>query len=181
MKEEAPSPWKAYLKGVKKLPRKKLVRGNAPPRAPSAPRITPIPKLIMERSPTPKPQPMAEIENSFSFASQLDRSRERELKSGTLAINATLDLHGMKQTEAHEALSKFLAAEIARRHRHLLVITGKGAKGEGLLRQKLPEWLKAMPEGRAILRVCHAAPRHGGQGAYYIILKNPAKLTRSSS
>jgi DNA-nicking Smr family endonuclease len=117
-------------------------------------------------------------DEGLDFLPKLDRSREKQLRAGTLPIDAKIDLHGMRQREAFEALQEFLSTHIARGHRHILVITGKGPRQQGVLRHQLPLWLKTMPEGRHILRMCHAAPRHGGEGAYYILFKNPKKTLK---
>ena len=54
----------------------------------------------------------------------------------------------------------------------MLVITGKGAReGEGVLRRAVPRWL-GEPGCRArVLAVAPAQPRHGGEGALYVLLR----------
>ncbi len=102
----------------------------------------------------------------------LDRQRERDLKRGDITIEARLDLHGLTQERAYEALEIFLKQSRKAGFRFLLVITGKGRGEAGILRQKVPDWLEALPEARLILTVRPAALRHGGDGALYVILKN---------
>jgi DNA-nicking Smr family endonuclease len=96
-----------------------------------------------------------------------------------MAIDGRLDLHGLTQAEAHDRLSGFVKAAQARGKRVLLVITGKGYKapnsqhgGEsGVLRRAVPRWLNA-PDLRPLVLAIHAAqPRHGGEGALYVLLK----------
>jgi DNA-nicking Smr family endonuclease len=59
--------------------------------------------------------------------------------------------------------------------RVLLVVTGKGARGgeggRGVIRAALPHWLEtpALRPYVAALRAAH--PRHGGAGAWYVILR----------
>ncbi len=113
---------------------------------------------------------------------ELDRRQKTELKRGKRAIDGVLDLHGMTQTEAHDALAGFLRRMQARGARHVLIVTGKGAAaaggaassegGErGVLRRVVPHWLR-LPDLRPIvLAFDEAAERHGGAGALYLTLR----------
>ena len=60
----------------------------------------------------------------------LNRQTARQLRRGKLPVEARLDLHGMRQREAHAALRRFLKSAQGQGHRHVLVITGKGAAVE---------------------------------------------------
>jgi len=100
-----------------------------------------------------------------------DRDTERDLRTGTRRIDARLDLHGMTQSAAHAALTQFMAQAAASDARTLLIITGRGKEGAGVLRANFRTWLDAMPASRHILDIRRAAPRHGGEGAFYILLK----------
>ena len=55
--------------------------------------------------------------------------------------------------------------------RAVLVITGKGASGDGVLRRRTPEWLAAPSLRSIIAGYSQADRRHGGEGALYIALK----------
>jgi DNA-nicking Smr family endonuclease len=96
---------------------------------------------------------------------QLDGSTAKKLKKGDIGIDGRLDLHGCTQEQAHRLLEDFVAAAHAKGKRCLLVITGKGSRAgqsEGVLKQKVPQWLQnAHP----------AAAKHGGSGALYVYLK----------
>lgn len=108
----------------------------------------------------------------------------RRLVRGRIPIDATLDLHGMRQTEAHKALVRFVTARAARGDRTVLVITGKGVgkRGEtgeitqrGVLRSMLPRWL-AEPGLRPFVAGFEAAAQeHGGGGAFYVRLRPHAR------
>ena len=89
-------------------------------------------------------------------AAPLDRQTSRQLDKGKLEVEARLDLHGMRQRDAHAQLRRFLKTAQAQGLKHVLVITGKGvdqtaAKSfyeedeRGVLRQAVPHWL-ADPE-----------------------------------
>ena len=100
-----------------------------------------------------------------------DRRTERRLRDGTVAIEARLDLHGMTQSEAYTALQHFMATQIKAQSRTVLIITGKGKGGDGVLRSSLGSWLQSLPYAKDILAIHSAAIRHGGQGAFYVMLR----------
>jgi DNA-nicking Smr family endonuclease len=100
-----------------------------------------------------------------------DRKTERRLREGDVALDARLDLHGMTQSQAHAALAGFMKAQAAAGARNLLIITGKGRNNEGVLRTQLTHWLDALPEAALIRDTRQAAARHGGDGAFYVMLK----------
>lgn len=102
---------------------------------------------------------------------QFTKKTERSLRQGLVDIDAKLDLHGMTQMQAYAALDRFMTAEVKLGHRTLLIITGKGSLGNSILRLNLPQWLETLPVATHILDLRTAAPRHGGTGAFYIILK----------
>jgi len=107
----------------------------------------------------------------------------RRLMRGQLPIDATIDLHGLRQSEAHAALSRFISARYARGDRTLLVITGKGLKKtgygsieqRGVLRSMLPIWLSEQALSPMIAGWEVSAQSHGGEGAYYVRLKRGEK------
>jgi DNA-nicking Smr family endonuclease len=107
------------------------------------------------------------------LATLFDRRREKQLRQGALSIDARLDLHGLTQRQAYTELEKFMAAQVKLGHRNLLVITGKGSMGQSVLRSNLPQWLESLPSAAHILDLRSAAPKHGGAGAFYVILKRP--------
>lgn len=114
---------------------------------------------------------------------RIDPKTKRRLSRGRMSIDATLDLHGMRQHEAHGALSHFIASAYARGLRSLLVITGKGVRRtdfaqfeqKGVLRYRVPQWLEE-PHVRSMIAGTEAAGQsHGGEGALYIRLKRNPK------
>jgi len=101
----------------------------------------------------------------------LERKREKSIRLGNIEIDAKLDLHGLTQRQAFEELAEFVHKKTKVGKRHLLVITGKGREGDGILRRNLSKWLHQLPEANAILALREAAPCHGGGGAFYVILR----------
>jgi DNA-nicking Smr family endonuclease len=83
----------------------------------------------------------------------------------------TIDLHNLNQDRARAALTAFILRAHAEGHRTVLVITGKGALGDGVLRRRTPEWLAEPPLRAVIAGLSEAHRRHGGAGALYVALK----------
>jgi DNA-nicking Smr family endonuclease len=109
----------------------------------------------------------------------LDRRFKQRLARGRDAIDARIDLHGMTQSEAHDALARFLRRAQSDDARVVLIVTGKGAgknsrdafSERGVLRRQVPLWL-ALPEFRPfIVGFEEAHVSHGGQGALYVRLR----------
>ena len=107
----------------------------------------------------------------------LDRRTQINLRRGKVGIEARIDLHGMTQEQAHHALGDFLADQQAAGRRSVLVITGKGrgkdGGGTGILREAVPKWLNEGANRNMVRAFSHAAPKDGGEGALYVLLKRP--------
>ena len=89
-----------------------------------------------------------------------------------MAIDASLDLHGLTQEVAHAALIRFVNGSAQLGRRCLLVVTGKGNReGAGILRTQVPRWLNEPALRSLILAFAYAQPKHGGEGALYVLLK----------
>ncbi|HXX25335.1 MAG TPA: Smr/MutS family protein [Pseudolabrys sp.] len=104
----------------------------------------------------------------------LSRRARRSVARRAHDIDARLDLHGLTQSEAHAALLRFLRSASARGARLVLVITGKGGRGDGergVLKRQVPQWL-ALPEFRAfVIGFDDAHIAHGGEGALYVRIR----------
>lgn len=109
---------------------------------------------------------------------QLDRSTKRKLIKGKIRPEATIDLHDMTQAQAYKALTAFMLQSFSVSRRTVLVITGKGKNLTGVLRNKLPMWLEQEDLAKNIVSIMPAARKDGGEGAFYIRLKNLNKYNR---
>jgi DNA-nicking Smr family endonuclease len=90
-------------------------------------------------------------------------------------IEARLDLHGLDQDSAQSRLRDFLLEAQGRGSRAVLVITGKGYAGQGVLRRRTPEWLADPRLREVVAGLSPAETHHGGEGAFYIALKRKTR------
>ncbi len=166
--------WERVAKSTRPLAKDKLVSGKkASKETGRAPAGEPPPRSARVAPKTlPKAAPVARGET-------LDRQTARRLERGRLAVDARIDLHGMRQREAHAALRRFLKSAQKQGHRHVLVITGKGAGTDdskpfyetderGVLRQAVPHWLSQPDLAPVVISYSEAPRRLGGEGALYI-------------
>ena len=103
----------------------------------------------------------------------VDRRQAQRLKRGQMPIDGRLDLHGFTQAEAHRRLGRYLAEAQAAGKRCVLVITGRGVgkSAGGVLKAEVPRWLNQPPNRDRVLAFDIAQPKHGGDGALYVLLR----------
>ncbi|ADJ25058.1 Smr protein/MutS2 [Hyphomicrobium denitrificans ATCC 51888] len=134
-----------------------------------------------------KPAPAAPIAPARRVAPDLadfDRKHVRKIRGGRTEIEARVDLHGLRQSEAHAALRAFLFRCQSRGLRFVLVITGKGKPGSaseagyrnpenerGVLKRNVPRWLEEPDVRTIVVSYTTAAIQHGGEGAIYVHLR----------
>ncbi|PJB69727.1 MAG: DNA mismatch repair protein MutS [Alphaproteobacteria bacterium CG_4_9_14_3_um_filter_47_13] len=123
--------------------------------------------------------------SGLAVGRDIDKNLMNRLKEGRLALEGRIDLHGMTQEKARIILTEFISGSYAQQKRCLLVITGKGEgknngkqdQGDwwevkkGILRQRVPQWLDQPPLCGIVLQYHIARPRHGGEGAFYVLLR----------
>jgi DNA-nicking Smr family endonuclease len=83
-------------------------------------------------------------------------------------FSGRIDLHGMTEAQAHAALQAAIAHAVRLKKKRLVVITGKGSRGEGALKRNVPRWLELTPQ---VTGCKTASPREGGEGAWVVTLK----------
>lgn len=93
------------------------------------------------------------------------------IKTGQARPTARIDLHGSTREQAKSKLERFVVSAAGEGHRLVLVITGKGAEGQGVIRRNLPYWLSSPPLAECVIAYCHAQPKDGGSGAFYVNLR----------
>jgi DNA-nicking Smr family endonuclease len=95
----------------------------------------------------------------------------KKLQQGKMVLEARIDLHGLSQLAAHQRLKHFIQKSRQEGLRTILVITGKGRAGRGVLRENVPQWLSEPPLSEAIIAFGASRPQDGGAGALYVRLK----------
>ena len=165
--------WREVARGVTRR-RDASLPTPSKPLSPNSPRA-PEPVAVDGPAAGPAPKrtpPLAPIE----------RRLKRQLARGRGAIDGAIDLHGMTQAEAHQALRGFLRHSQARGARLVIVVTGKGGppgdaapwgQERGVLRRLAPHWLREHDLRPVVLGFEEAGRAHGGSGAIYVRLRRP--------
>lgn len=126
-----------------------------------------LPPLPLQKKPSPPP--LAPVE----------RKTLQALRRGRKDVDSVIDLHGMRQEEAHFALIHFLHRAQHSGYGLVLVITGKGGTASGggmfeergVLRRMVPHWLRLADLRSLVIGFEEASPQHGGSGALYVRLR----------
>jgi DNA-nicking Smr family endonuclease len=155
--------------------------------------IQPSPGRRFHVDPIVRPDREAPVLSKPPPLSDFDKRKARKLGTGQIAIDARIDLHGLRQSEAHAALRRFLFSAYSQGHRWVLVITGKGARQArdrdedpwmiapvepGVLKRSVPGWLGEPDLRTIVVSFKNASPRHGGEGALYVQVRNPERAGR---
>lgn len=172
--------WRQVARTVKPLAGRKPVEPEpeaeqAKP-APAAENVPSAAMLAPVRPPAkPAPPPLVPLE----------RRMRTQLRRGQQGVEAVIDLHGLRQEEAHTALRCFLRLQQRRGAKLVLVVTGKGIAGDvpygeerGILRRNVPHWLRLPDLRPLVLGFDEAEQRHGGAGALYIRLRRNREVDR---
>ena len=120
-----------------------------------------------------------EKKNEFINPIQVNKRMKTKLERGLIRPEATLDLHGSSKIEAKNILINFIKKAIDNNKRCILIIMGKKSTtfgARGILRQKLPSWLKESSLSRMVLLDCYASTRDGADGARYVLLRKKGKV-----
>jgi DNA-nicking Smr family endonuclease len=143
--------------------------GRAPPKPVDATDAPPEPPPLARTAP-PRTPPRPH-HHRHGPPDPIEPRRLRRLAREREALGPRIDLHGMTQDQARTALESFLLRASEDGWRAVLVITGQGLSGDGVLRRRAPDWL-AEPAIRALVAgVAEAHRRHGGKGAFYVTLR----------
>jgi DNA-nicking Smr family endonuclease len=163
--------WELVARHVKPLKKKTRPAKLHPPMSAIEPVVMPpaVSSRPVATAPIPKP-----AKPKVPPLVPLGRRERSRLSRGKSEIDARLDLHGMTQSRAHQALHLFLQRAHNEGHTFVLVITGKGIAGDserGVLRRQVPHWL-SLPEFRSlIIGFEEAHIGHGGSGALYVRIR----------
>ncbi len=100
------------------------------------------------------------------------KSFSKLIKKGLLRVDSVIDLHGYRLKDARIAIKKFIVMAYNRKHKNILVITGKGKDNAGVLKKELPNWLCEKEISKYMVSHMSAPKKLGGEGAVLIRLKN---------
>ncbi len=158
--------WARVAATVRPLPGR-VVPPTAPvPDAISAPAAArPVPQMARP----PRPTPPTRL--TRHAPQEIEPRRRRRMVVGRDIIEGRLDLHGLSEDRARAALTGFIERAHREGRRTLLIITGKGHSGDGVLRRRAPRWLAESPLRGIVAGAGEAHRRHGGAGALYVALK----------
>ena len=110
----------------------------------------------------------------YRAARGLDRNLMRSLRRGDFALQGRLDLHGMTQAQAKEAVDRFLSDSRRSGKRCVLIVHGRGLNSQDqipVLKQQVKGWLSQKRLGSMVLAFATARPQDGGAGAVYVLLR----------
>ena len=158
--------WAYVVSSVRPLPGRKIPVVELPKQTLVETKMAFTPDFVPPKTLKPQLKPLAPIER---------RLRQRVTR-GQSPIDGVLDLHGMRQDEAHRALLGF----VQRKHHDgaalVMVITGKGTTSygdseRGVLKRLVPHWLADPGLRRCVIGFEDAAHHHGGTGALYVRIR----------
>lgn len=169
--------WSRVTRAIAPLKRVRAQADQADPERPKrsakpAPVARSEPGIVRHAAPVVKPAP-----KPAPRPGPLERRLKQRLARGSEPIDASLDLHGRTQSEAHAALIRFLRSAQADGARFVLVVTGKGGRADdmsgerGVLKRQVPLWLRLPEFTRYVVGFDEAHIGHGGSGALYVRIR----------
>jgi DNA-nicking Smr family endonuclease len=169
--DDDPNAFQRAMTGVRPLPKR--------PAAPVRPRPQPIARftraesqdLLRESHAIAADPAVLESGDELTFRRTYVRDEMmRKLRRGQFAVEAEIDLHGLRRHAAHEALRQFLNDCVQRDLHCVRVIHGKGLRsgpGGPVLKLVVHHWLRKVENVAAFAA---ARPADGGSGAVYVLL-----------
>lgn len=181
--------WKTFTKGVKPLDAAKLKALMDDQPTDSIPTAKPKPQTEPYKTGATQSEIMREMASRPAKRTPVNRTPEKKVRRGQMEIEARLDLHGMTTVHARHALLDFLHRCRGKGMKTVLVITGKGAGARalderrfkpwdpeeralpGILRRSFTAWMRDPDFAQLASGYGEAARRHGGAGAFYVMLR----------
>ena len=123
---------------------------------------------------------LLETDEALSFRRRgISVETVRKLRRGAWAIQAELDLHGLRREAARDALADFVRDAARSGARCVRVVHGKGIGSPGrepVLKAKVKTWLV---QKREVLAFTHARAADGGHGALIVLLDSHTPTSAS--
>ena len=164
--------WRRVAATVRPLPGVAAVKADP---APPAPAPSPPAAAVVALKPARPPAIPAYVPPPHPEDATLDGVWDRRMRGGRVRPDMVIDLHGHGVEAAHAIVEHRLrdAAHIGARL--VLIVTGKGSRGpegrRGVIRESLADWLQLSRLRPLIAAMRPAHPRHGGGGAFYVVLR----------
>jgi DNA-nicking Smr family endonuclease len=111
----------------------------------------------------------------------LDPRLLSQLRRGEFSVQAHLDLHGMIQGDAKEAVTNFIVDSVRKGRRTVLIVHGRGLRSPGglpVLKHAAAQWLSHGIAGGYVLAFATARPNDGGAGAVYVLLRRDRRRAK---
>lgn len=167
--------WQVFTKGIKRLntdrPLKKTKTESFHPH-------------IQKKQQRIEKLMQSAVKPKASKSREIDKNTLKRLQQGKIKIEGRLDLHGMTQIQARDALINFVQSSYRAHKRCVLIITGKGtpkntdmelgfwsAQTSGVLKQRFPDWINDASISGIVLKYSPSQPKDGGSGAFYVYLR----------
>ena len=116
---------------------------------------------------------LLETDETLSFRRpEISADSVRKLRRGHWALQAQIDLHGLRRDQAREALGTFIHDSARRGLRCVRVVHGKGNGSPGrepVLKARVRRWLVQKQE---VLAFVQARASDGGSGALMVLLNS---------
>ena len=142
--------WADYARTVRPLPGRGVPTDTivqTSPEEPAAGQRPELPRRIVHRPPDV---------DVGTHPPGVDAATWTRLRTGRLAPERRIDLHGRTAQDAHDSLSSFLRRAHEDRVRCVEIVTGHGARtGGGVIRRELPAWLNLPPLRPLVLAAVH--------------------------
>jgi DNA-nicking Smr family endonuclease len=100
------------------------------------------------------------------------------LRSGVYSIQGSLDLHGLSQLEAREAVEEFIVRMSRQRSCCVKIVHGRGINSpadKAILKECLQRWLTTRRMSHHVVAYASAPYTDGGVGAIYLLLRRSQK------
>ena len=125
-----------------------------------------------------------------NFLSKKEKLPNKDIKidNKTTFKSRSIDLHGYTLEEANKAIESFIIKSYQEKINKLIVVTGKGIHSQNekdpyvsidlsILKYSVPEFISKNKDlMKIIYEIKDAKIEDGGEGAFYIYLKNKNKL-----
>ena len=110
------------------------------------------------------------IYKNNNLLSYTKSSKKKEVKP-----DLVLDLHGHSLYSAKIIINKYVLNCFDKNIRNILIVTGKGKKNKGVLKEEVPKWLHDKYLNQYLVSINFAPNHFGGEGALLLRVKNRFK------